>query len=165
MLMMQPLRRITNINATLQRGIAAGDSLFAVIDEPDEVDSGSFRADKVEGTVEFRHVGFSYDDGKLPVLADVSFKVEAGTSLAIVGHSGSGKTTLVGLLPRFYDARTGEILLDGRNVRDYELANLRDNISLVSQDIVLFNDTIENNLAAYYCQAVSGNALRSAGHC
>jgi len=147
MLMMQPLRRITNINATLQRGIAAGDSLFTIIDEPDEVDSGSFSADEVEGTVEFRHVGFFYEDSKLPVLNDVSFKVEAGRSLAIVGHSGSGKSTLVGLLPRFYDAKSGEILLDGRDVREYQLANLRDNISLVSQDIVLFNDSIENNLA------------------
>jgi len=147
MLMLQPLRRITNINATLQRGIAAGDSLFNIIDEPDEIDSGTFKADKVRGTVEFRNVGFAYRDDKSPVLADVSFKVEAGRSIAIVGHSGSGKSTLVGLLPRFYDADSGEILLDGRSVRDYDLANLRASISLVSQDIVLFNDTIENNLA------------------
>ena len=147
MLMLQPLRRITNINATLQRGIAAGDSLFKIIDEPDEVDSGSYRADKVNGTVEFRNVSFSYNDDKSPVLADVSFKVESGKSIAIVGHSGSGKSTLVGLLPRFYDANAGEILLDGKSVTEYELHNLRANISLVSQDIILFNDTIENNLA------------------
>ncbi len=147
MLMLQPLRRITNINATLQRGIAAGDSLFQVIDESDEVDSGDYRADSVEGTVEFRNVGFAYDDNRSSVLADVSFKVDAGKSVAIVGHSGSGKSTLVSLLPRFYDALSGEVLLDGRNVGDYALDNLRANISLVSQDIVLFNDTIENNLA------------------
>jgi len=147
MLMLQPLRRITNINATLQRGIAAGDSLFQIIDEPDETDSGDYRAENVQGTVEFRNVSFAYDDNRSPVLADVSFKVEAGKSVAIVGHSGSGKSTLVGLLPRFYDAQSGEILLDGRSVREYALDNLRDNISLVSQDIVLFNDTIENNLA------------------
>jgi len=147
MLMLQPLRRITNINATLQRGIAAGDSLFKIIDEPDEIDSGEHIAEKVHGTVEFRNVGFSYNDNKSPVLTDVSFKVEAGKSVAIVGHSGSGKSTLAGLLPRFYDADSGEILLDDRSVRDYELVNLRSNISLVSQDIVLFNDSIENNLA------------------
>ena len=147
MLMLQPLRRITNINATLQRGVAAGDSLFKIIDEPDEVDSGTYTTDKVNGTVEFRNVGFSYNDDNLPVLSDVSFKVEAGKSIAIVGHSGSGKSTLVGLLPRFYDANAGEILLDGTAVVDYKLADLRANISLVSQDIVLFNDTIENNLA------------------
>jgi len=147
MLMLQPLRRITNINATLQRGIAAGDSLFNIIDEPDEVNSGSFTTDRVKGNVEFRNVGFSYNDDSTKVLEDVSFLVEAGKSIAIVGHSGSGKSTLIGLLARFYDARSGEILLDGRPVQDYELGNLRDNISLVSQDIILFNDSIENNLA------------------
>lgn len=147
MLMLQPLRRITNINATLQRGIAAGDSLFKIIDEPDEINTGDYEVDRVRGTVEFRNVGFSYGDDKSPVLKDVSFRVEAGKSVAIVGHSGSGKTTLAGLLPRFYDADSGEILVDDRSVRDYELANLRSNISLVSQDIVLFNDSIENNLA------------------
>ena len=147
MLMLQPLRRITNLNATLQRGIAAGDSLFQVIDEPDELDSGECRPESVRGEVEFRNVSFSYDDNQRTVLADVSFKVEAGKSVAIVGHSGSGKSTLVGLLPRFYNALSGEIRLDGTNVADYALGNLRSHISLVSQDIVLFNDTIENNLA------------------
>ncbi len=147
MLMMQPLRRITNVNATLQRGIAAGDSLFRIIDEEDEVDSGTYRSEDVRGKVEFRNVSFSYGDEDSPVLHDVSFTVEAGKSIAIVGHSGGGKSTLVGLLPRFYDVQSGEILLDGTPVQDYELANLRSNISLVSQDVILFNDTIANNLA------------------
>ncbi|HUD97315.1 MAG TPA: lipid A export permease/ATP-binding protein MsbA [Woeseiaceae bacterium] len=147
MLMLQPMRRITNVNATLQRGIAAGDSLFRIIDEPDEVDSGSYRADQVSGKVEYRNVGFSYDDDQTPVLADLSLTIEAGKSLAIVGHSGSGKSTLVSLLPRFYDVTSGEILLDGVPVRDYSLDNLREQISLVSQDVVLFNDTIARNLA------------------
>ena len=147
MLMMQPLRRITNVNATLQRGIAAGDSLFRIIDEEDEVDSGTYRSEDVCGKVEFRNVSFSYGDEDSPVLHDVSFTVEAGKSIAIVGHSGGGKSTLVGLLPRFYDVQSGEILLDGTPVQDYELANLRSNISLVSQDVILFNDTIANNLA------------------
>ena len=147
MLMLQPLRRITNINAVLQRGIAAGDSLFSIIDEPDETDIGSVVAEDIRGTVEFREVSFSYNDENATVLDGVSFKVEPGRSIAIVGQSGSGKTTLVGLLPRFYDARSGIILLDGKPVEDYTLASLRRNISLVSQDIVLFNDTIENNLA------------------
>ena len=146
MLMMQPLRRITNVNATLQRGIAAGRSLFQIIDEPDEVDSGTYRADKVTGTVEFRNIRFSYG-GDVQILKDVSLKVDAGTSLAIVGQSGSGKTTLISLLPRFYDVDSGEILLDGVPVQDYALDDLRAHISLVSQDIVLFNDTIANNLA------------------
>ncbi len=147
MLMLQPLRRITNVNATLQRGIAAGDSLFAIIDEPDEVDSGTYVADKVAGAVEYRNVSFAYGDDKPLVLKNVSFKVEAGKSIAIVGPSGSGKSTLVSLVPRFYDVGSGEILLDGTAVQDYDLASLRSNISLVSQDVILFNDTIANNLA------------------
>ena len=147
MLMLQPLRRITNINAVLQRGIAAGDSLFSIIDEPDEPDSGTVEVERARGDVEFRNVSFWYNSETAPVLEDLTFSVEAGKSIAIVGHSGSGKTTLVGLLPRFYDARSGEVLLDGKPVTDYRLINLRENISLVSQDIVLFNDTIENNLA------------------
>jgi subfamily B ATP-binding cassette protein MsbA len=147
MLMLQPLRRITNVNATLQRGIAGGDSLFRIIDEKDEVDSGSYTSDKIRGKVEFRDISFSYNDEDAKVLRDVSFSVEAGKSIAIVGHSGSGKTTLVSLLPRFYDVDKGEILLDGTPVQDYELANLRSHISLVSQDVILFNDTIANNLA------------------
>jgi subfamily B ATP-binding cassette protein MsbA len=147
MLMLQPLRRLTSVSATLQRGIAAGDSLFRIIDEPDEVDSGDFRAEAVQGTVEFRDVGFSYGDDKAPVLDGVSVTVDAGKSLAIVGHSGSGKSTLVSLLPRFYDVERGEILLDGIPVQNYALDNLRSHISLVSQDVVLFNDTIANNLA------------------
>jgi subfamily B ATP-binding cassette protein MsbA len=146
MLMLQPLRRITNLNAVLQRGITAGDSLFQIIDEPDEADSGNVERDKVRGSVEFRNVGFSYGRNDTPVIKDFSLSVEAGKTLAIVGHSGSGKSTLVGLLPRFYDVDSGEILLDSVPVQDYTLANLRSHISLVSQDVVLFNDTIANNL-------------------
>ena len=147
MLMLQPLRRITNINATLQRGIAAGDSLFRIIDEPDEVNSGTYTVERAKGHVEYRNVSFGYRNDDSRVLHDVSFEVDAGRSIAIVGHSGSGKSTLVGLLPRFYDTDAGQILLDGRPIQDYELGNLRNNISLVSQDVILFNDTIENNLA------------------
>ena len=146
-LMLQPLRRLTNLNASLQRGITAADSLFTIMDERDEVDSGTFRKDRVDGTVEFRNVNFSYGGRNAPVLRDLSVRIEAGSSLAIVGHSGSGKSTLVSLLPRFYDVESGTILLDDRPVEEYTLENLRDNISLVTQDVVLFNDTIANNLA------------------
>ncbi len=147
MLMLQPLRRITNINAVLQRGIAAGDSLFGIIDEPDEVNSGTYSSESIRGDVEFRHVSFGYNDDNSTILKDVSLIIAAGRTIAIVGHSGSGKTTLASLLPRFYDADAGEILLDGRPVQDYELSNLRSHISFVSQEIVLFNDSIEKNLA------------------
>jgi len=147
MLTLQPLRRVTNVNATLQRGVAAGDSLFEIVDLPNEQDEGDHAVERVAGSVEFRHVSFSYTDAKLPVINGVSFKVTAGKTLAIVGHSGSGKSTVVGLLPRFYNVDSGEILLDGVPITDYRLDNLRSQISLVSQDIVLFNDTIINNLA------------------
>ena len=147
MLMLQPVRRITNLNATLQRGVAGADSLFAVMDEDDEIDSGTVTANRVRGDVEYRDVSFSYTGEEGVVLDQVSISVEAGKTLAIVGHSGSGKTTLAALLPRFYDADAGDILIDGTSIRDYTLASLRDNISLVSQDVVLFNDTIANNLA------------------
>jgi subfamily B ATP-binding cassette protein MsbA len=147
MLMLQPVRRITNVNATIQRGVAAGASLFQVMDEDDEVDTGTISRDEWEGRVEFRNVDFAYGKDKEAVLNDVSIAVDPGNSLAIVGHSGSGKSTLVSLLPRFFDVDGGEILLDGVPITDLTLENLRDNISLVSQDVVLFNDTIANNLS------------------
>ena len=148
MLMLQPVRRITNVNATLQRGVAAGDSLFEIIDEPEEADSGSKQAIDIKGDVEYRSVSFSYGSGdKGAVLTDISLKAQSGQTVAIVGHSGSGKSTLVKLLPRFYDVTDGDVLLDGTPVRDYTLESLRRNIALVSQDVVLFDDTIANNIA------------------
>jgi ATP-binding cassette, subfamily B, bacterial MsbA len=147
MLMLQPVRRITNVSAAIQRGVAAGESLFEVIDEPDEVDTGTMTLEAVRGRVEYRDVNFAYGANNESVLAAVSVAVEPGESLAIVGHSGSGKSTMVSLLPRFYDVGSGDILLDGIPIRDIRLQSLRDNISLVSQDVILFNDTIANNLS------------------
>ena len=147
MLMLQPVRRITNLNATLQRGVAAADSLFAVMDEDDEIDSGTVSTERVKGHVEFRNVSFGYGDENGQVIDDLSLDIEAGSTLAVVGHSGCGKTTLVTLLPRFYEVDSGQILIDGVELGDYTLASLRDNISLVSQDVVLFDDTVANNLA------------------
>ena len=147
MLMLQPVRRITNLNATLQRGVAAADSLFTIMDEQDETDTGRFSKDRVKGDVEFADVHFAYDGDKGPILSGLSASIEAGQTLAIVGHSGSGKSTLVSLLPRFYEVDGGEIRLDGVPINDYTLESLRNNIALVSQDVVLFNDTIANNLA------------------
>ena len=162
MLMLQPVRRITNVNATLQRGVAAADSLFRILDEDNERDTGKLKKDRVEGNVLFDHVNFSYDDSDGPVIKDLRVEIPAGTTLAIVGHSGSGKSTLVSLLPRFYDVDSGEILLDGIPLREYSLTSLRNNVGVVSQDVVLFNDTIRANLAYGQLEAHSEEELLQA---
>jgi len=162
MLMLQPVRRITNVNATLQRGVAGADSLFMIMDEKDEEDTGTQQIDRVCGQVRFENVRFSYGDGDDPVIDDVSVSIGAGETLAIVGHSGSGKTTLASLLPRFYELDGGDILIDNISIRDFTLSSLRGNISLVSQDVVLFNDTIRNNLAYGQLKARSDDELMRA---
>ena len=147
MLMLQPIRRITNVNAVLQRGIAASESLFSVLDEPAEKDQGILENLSSDGTLEFKKVTFSYDDKTdKDVISGISFIAKKGQSIAIVGHSGSGKSTLINLLPRFYDYQHGEILIDGVSIKDFKIKNLREKISIVNQDIILFNDTILNNL-------------------
>ena len=156
----QPLRELVGVAGPLQQGIAAGQSLFELLDQPVEPQGGAWRVARARGAVQFDHVWFSYaggvtaaDPGAPPAreraaaLADVSLQVAAGESLAIVGRSGSGKSTLVNLLPRFYDAGAGSVRIDGHDVRDYELRNLREQIAVVSQDVVLFDDTIRNNIA------------------
>ena len=147
LLITAPLRRLVNIFAPLQQGIAAGASVFEVLDQPLERDGGTRALARARGEVEFEHVTFSYTAEKGQVLSDVCIRVPAGSTVAIVGKSGSGKSTLVGLLPRLYDATAGSVRLDGVDVRDYRLADLRRQVSLVSQEVVLFNDTIRSNIA------------------
>ena len=146
-LLMAPLKRLTNVNMELQRGIAAGKSLFYLLDQESERDRGSASADRVRGDVVFDNVTFGYGHGSHAVLEGIDLEVPAGQTCAIVGRSGSGKSTLVSLLPRFYDSDSGEVRVDGRRIDEYRLDNLRDQISLVSQDVVLFNDSIANNIA------------------
>ena len=146
MLVSQPLRRILNVAGPLQQGIAAGASVFAVLDGPTEPQGGTFAPRRVRGEVEFRDVSFEYATENGAVLHDVNLSVPAGTTLAIVGRSGSGKSTLVSLLPRFYDPTSGLVLIDGVDIRDYRLADLRRQMSLVSQEVVLFNESIRNNI-------------------
>jgi subfamily B ATP-binding cassette protein MsbA len=142
-----PLKRLTGVQSNVQKGIAAAESIFDVLDTDEEIDSGDYSVERVKGGIEFRNVSFHYASSDTPVLKDVSFTVAPGSMTALVGHSGSGKTTLAGLLPRFYSYSKGHILLDGRELSDYELGNLRSHIALVSQDIVLFNDTVAGNIA------------------
>ena len=154
----QPLRELVGVAGPLQQGIAAAQSLFELLDEPAEPQGGAFRVARARGAVQFDHVSFAYGGGvataapgtaarRAAALTDVSLEVPAGGSLAIVGRSGSGKSTLVNLLPRFYDASAGSVRIDGHDVRDYELRNLREQIAVVTQEVVLFDDTIRNNIA------------------
>ncbi|MDB6090124.1 MAG: lipid transporter ATP-binding/permease [Gammaproteobacteria bacterium] len=156
----QPLRELVGVGGALQQGIAAGQSLFELLDEPVETQGGGYIAGRVRGEVEFDHVSFSYERGKGTALSDISLRVPAGQSIAIVGRSGSGKSTLVNLLPRFYDVQSGSVRIDGRDAREYDLRNLREQIAVVSQDVVLFNDTIRNNIA--FGRAVSDDAIERA---
>jgi subfamily B ATP-binding cassette protein MsbA len=151
-LLMTPLKRLTNVNAMIQRGIAASASIFLLIDEENEVDNGEVEhliahAEGLTGKIEFRNVSFSYDKKQKNALSDIDLTIQPGETLAIVGKSGSGKTTLVNLLPRFYDITEGKLLIDGIAVDNYILKSLRNNISLVTQEVILFNDTILNNVA------------------
>jgi ATP-binding cassette, subfamily B, bacterial MsbA len=147
MLIPAPLRSLVNMSGPLQQGIAAGQSVFELLDQPNEGSGGTLPISRARGDIEFRNVSFAYGPEKGDVLRDVNFQVRCGETVAIVGRSGSGKTTLVGLVPRFYDVQQGAVLLDGVDVREYRLSDLRSQISLVSQDVVLFNDTIRNNIA------------------
>jgi subfamily B ATP-binding cassette protein MsbA len=142
-----PLKRLTGVQSQMQKGIAAAESIFDVIDDEPEQDSGTLSVERVQGDIEFHNVSFTYEDGNLPVLDSVSLRVPAGSVTALVGHSGSGKTSLVGLLPRFHAYSDGSILLDGRELSEYQLENLRSQIALVSQDVILFNDTVAGNIA------------------
>jgi subfamily B ATP-binding cassette protein MsbA len=142
-----PMRTLVTALGPLQQGLAAGQSVFEVLDEPTEDLAGGRKLGRLRGDIEFRDVSFEYTSEKGGVLHSVNLKVPAGKTVAIVGRSGSGKSTLVGLVPRIYDATSGQVLVDGIDVRECNLGDLRQNVALVTQDVLLFNDSIRNNIA------------------
>ncbi len=146
-MLMAPLKRLVNINVVIQRAVAAAAGVFEILDQPQEADTGTTPIARARGEISYRKVSFRYDAAKGRALHEVSLDVPAGTTVALVGQSGSGKSTFVSLLPRFYDPEGGAVLLDGVDVRSYVLKDLRRQIGLVSQDVVLFDDTIANNIA------------------
>ena len=146
-LIFSPLKRLTGVNGRLQRGIVAAHSVFALIDHESEPDIGTVELKRAEGRIEFKDVEFCYRGKSQPALKDVTLSIQAGEAVALVGSSGSGKTTVVSLILRFYRPDNGQILLDGVPINDLTLKSLRDQFALVSQDIVLFNGTVADNIA------------------
>lgn len=142
----RPIRKLSEVNAKLQRGLAAAEDVFGQLDQNLEVDEGEMQVERATGTLVFDHVSFQYGDGE-PVLKDINLTIQSGQTVALVGRSGSGKTTLASLIPRFYELQQGRITLDGKDIRSYEMRTLRKQIALVSQQVTLFNDTLRNNIA------------------
>lgn len=147
LMLMRPLKSLTSVNAQFQRGMAACQTLFAILDTEQEKDEGTRVIGRAAGHIAFRNVSFTYPGSETPALNAINIDIPAGKTVALVGRSGSGKSTLASLLTRFYDIDSGEILLDGHDLRDYTLASLREQMALVSQHVHLFNDTIANNIA------------------
>lgn len=147
MLLFAPIKRITGISQALQRGLAAAETIFQFLDEPEEKNTGAAMLHKTRGELEMVNLSFSYPGGEKRALQGINLTIRAGETVALVGSSGSGKTTLASLVPRFYEPEGGQLLLDGKPLADYALPALRQQIALVSQDVVLFNDTVAANIA------------------
>ncbi len=147
LMLISPIKHISAATEDFQIGLAAAQSVFEVIDSQAEVNDGEKTIQRARGEIEFKNVSLRYDNAKKPALNNLSFTIQPGEKVALVGRSGGGKTTLVNLLPRFYELQQGLVLLDGVDIRSLELKNLRSQFSLVSQDVILFNDTVFNNIA------------------
>lgn len=145
--LMRPLKSLTNVNAQFQRGMAACQTLFSLLDSEQEKDEGTRVIERAKGDIVFNNVIFTYPGRDAPALRNINLSIPAGKTVALVGRSGSGKSTIAGLLTRFYDIDSGEILMDGHDLREYKLHSLRNQVALVSQNVHLFNDTIANNIA------------------
>ncbi len=146
-LLPKPIRQLSEVNSTIQKGIAAAETVFMILDEDAEQDNGHFEVGVVQGRIEFKNVTFSYPKTDKIVIDNINLIIEPGSTVALVGRSGSGKSTLANLISRFYDIKQGHILLDEHELSHYTLKSLRQQISLVTQDVTLFNDTIEKNIA------------------
>lgn len=146
-LLPKPIRQLSEVSSTIQRGVAGAESIFEQLDEEPEVDRGTLEREAVSGHLQVRNLDFVYPGTDKRVLHDINFAVEPGQMVALVGRSGSGKSTLANLIPRFYHHEAGQILLDGVDVESYTLRNLRRHIALVTQQVTLFNDTVANNIA------------------
>jgi len=146
-LLPKPIRQLSEVSSTIQKGVAGAESIFEQLDEEPEVDRGTQERERINGRLEVKALSFSYPGSEKPVLSNISFVAEPGQMVALVGRSGSGKSTLANLIPRFYHHEQGSILLDGVDVEDYTLRNLRRHIALVTQHVTLFNDTVRNNIA------------------
>lgn len=143
----KPIRQLSEVNSKIQKGLAAAETIFVLLDETPEENKGSVQVGTLKGKVEFRNTVFTYESADSPALRDINYTIQPGQTIALVGSSGSGKTTLASLLPRFYCFTDGDILIDDVSINDYELTNLRSHIALVSQNITLFNGTVESNIA------------------
>lgn len=146
-LLPKPIRQLSEVSTTIQKGVAGAESIFEQLDEAPEVDHGTQERERVSGRLEVRNLSFQYPGAEKPVLRDISFVAEPGQMIALVGRSGSGKSTLASLIPRFYHHEQGQILIDGLDVEEYRLRNLRQHIALVTQHVTLFNDSVTNNIA------------------
>lgn len=158
-MLLKPLKQLTTVNSEFQRGLAAAASIFKVLDEAAERETGSKALQHAKGDIAFNNVSFHYPGHQQRVLHEVTFAVPAGKTVALVGRSGSGKTTISSLLPRFYEVEQGQILLDGENIQAYTRASLREQIAVVSQHVMLFNDTIANNICYGMATPVSREQL------
>lgn len=162
LLLMQPIRHLSSLNGTVATMSAASESVFKMIDEAPEVDTGTKTIERASGAVSFRNVTHVYDGSTTPALENFSLEVNSGETIALVGASGSGKTTLINLIPRFWDMTSGDILIDGISQKDLTLKSLRAQIALVSQDVILFDDTIAANIAYGCREKVTDEDIRRA---